>query len=347
MYPQNNNRQKHTYNSTILDFSSAIWHGAEIQLLSEHLSNNLEDFLRNYPESDASSLRTMIARRNGLDEEEIIITNGPTSAFYLIAQAFSKSKVLLPSPGLPEIEKSCTLYNCEIEKVNSHAPIDEWPLEGKDICFITTPNLPDGRIVSHNELQRLFKQYPKVLFVVNQSYASFTTTNKLKSADLKTYANVLMVWSFSQPYGIPGLRIGYITADKKIAQKIWRYFVPSTVTTAALEAAKYILIHPAQFTLPIRKWLRSAQELMSHLKQIDGLEIIFSETPFFLMRVKNGSSASLQQFLEEEKGIKVELGNRYMDISDEYIFIVARKEEENALLINAIEEYFSQNNPNS
>lgn len=322
----------------VVDFSSSVWFDAELTLLTEHLNQNMMALLKSYPESDATTLRMMLARRHNLEDNEIIPTNAPTAAFHLIAETFKGSRVLLPQPCLPQIENACKLYDCQITYVPVDTRMEEWPLEEIDLCFITTPNVPDGHILSHADLTRTLSSHPQVKFVINQSYASFTTTNQLKPEHVRSYPNSIMIWSFSQPYGIPGLRIGYITADAKLATQLWQYHVPSTLTCASLEAAKYILIHPAQFTLPIRKWLRQAQELMTKLRQIEGVELTPSDTTFFLMQVKGMKSLEeLQKALLEKYNIKVALGSEYCGLDSSYLCITARNEEENQLLISAME----------
>ncbi len=340
MTPQFPLKKQQVENETpILDFSSIIWYGAEIELLASHLKDRLAKLLKSYPEPDASTIRMMIARRQELHEDEIIVTNGPTAAFHLIARAFANSNVLIHTPTMKALDNACKIYGCKVNYVDDSSKIDEWPLEGVDICFITTPNPPDGRIISHADLIRTFKQYPKTMFVVNQSYASFSTTNKLRSQNINIYPNVVMIWSFSQPYGIPGLRIGYITAPRKYAQELWKVYTPSVVTSDALEAAKYILIHPAQFTLPIRKWLRNAQELIARLRQFDFIEVIPSDTTFFLIRLADGKAKALRTYLREEHNIAVGDSSTYLGMDDDYLSITARSEEDNEKLISAIQAW--------
>lgn len=321
--------------SQTLDFASITWHGAQMELLSSHLQENLTKLLKTYPEADGATIRKMIARRQELEDEEIIVSNGPIAAFHLIARAFAGRKVLIPLPCLKPLNDVCTLYDCQVNYV-SNMKMDEWPLEDAEICFVTTPNTPDGHILPHADLVRIFKQYPHVLFVLNQSYSTFSTTNKFKPGDIRHFPNVITIWSFSQPYGIPGLRIGYIAAPKPIAEKIWRVYTPMVITTAALEAAKYILIHPALFTLPVRKWLRATQELMSSLRQLDYLEVIPSDTTFFLIRAKEGKSKELYHYLRDTHHILLGDMDKFLGVDEGCLSITAREENDNQKLVAAI-----------
>ena len=64
-------------------------------------------------------------------------------------------------------------------------------------------------------------------------------------------------------------------------EEINKYIIPWSVNAIAIEASKYILIHPAQFTLPIRKWQRETAELIYQLNKLDGLEVQPTSTTFF------------------------------------------------------------------
>ncbi|MDO4721800.1 aminotransferase class I/II-fold pyridoxal phosphate-dependent enzyme [Porphyromonas circumdentaria] len=329
-------------NPAILNFSSTVWYGGDTQLLFEHLIQLLPESIQHYPEADGATLRKMIARRHELSENNIVITNGPVSAFYLIAQAFAGKKVLIPVPSFSEYEEAMRLYDFNIRLVSNLAPIEEWPLDEVDFCFLSTPNNPDGRIMSHAELIRLVSKHPKVNFIIDQAYANYTTTNLLKPGISKQYPNIITVWSFSHTYSIPGLRIGYIVANKNITEQLSKYLIPWSVNTLAIEAAKYILIHPAQFTLPIRKWQRATQELMSKLRTFDDLEVIPSETTFFLVRLKKGTAAQLRMYLLNTHNILIRDASGFHGLNESYVRITARDEEKNNILVGAIEQWLNE-----
>lgn len=329
-------------NRSLLNFSSTVWYGGDNQLLTEHLIQLLPESIQHYPEPDGATLRKMIARRHELSEQNIVITNGPTSAFYLIAQAFAGKKVLIPVPSFSDYEDAMCRYNFDIRLVSNLTPIEEWPLDEVDFCFLCTPNNPDGRIMSHSELIRLVSKHPNVNFIIDQAYANYTTTNLLKPGASKQYSNIITVWSFSHTYSIPGLRIGYIVANKSITEELSKYIIPWSVNTLAIEAAKYILIHPAQFTLPIRKWQRATQELISKLRAFDDLEVIPSETTFFLVRLKTGTAAQLRDYLLTNHNILVRDASNFHGLNESYIRITARDEETNNILVKAIEQWIAE-----
>ena len=80
------------------DFSSNVCKEALPEGLLEYLCQHLEA-LTHYPEPASESLRTLIARREGVTPASVLVTNGATEAIYLTAQAFPRgvSYVLQPT----------------------------------------------------------------------------------------------------------------------------------------------------------------------------------------------------------------------------------------------------------
>ena len=153
---------------------------------------------------------------------------------------------------------------------------------------------------------------------------------------MKSHPNIIFVSSFTQTYGLPGLRIGYVTADKKVIKEIQKVIDPWSVSTMAVEVAKYILIHPAQFTLPIRKWQRNALELETKLRQIDGIEVMPSDAPFFLVQIHCATAAELVNYLLEEHNIALYDATKLRGIKGEMVRITSRDATDNAKLVEAI-----------
>lgn len=328
--------------SKMIDFSSTVWYDQTYENLTEHLRGILTEGIQSYPERDNKTLRTMLAKRNDLHPDNIVVLNGRTGAFYRIAQAFSCSTaaIMIPSYGL--YEEATAIHGWKHKFLPNTLNTDEIDLEGCDFCWISSPNNPDGKYRSRVELLKLIAAYPNVRFVLDQSYFSFTTTPIINLNDVNNYPNIIIVRSFTHAYGLPGLRVGYIVANKEVAKTIGKFVEPWSVNTLAVEAVKYILIHPAQFTLPIRKWQRNTHELMNKLRVIDGLEVIHSDTPFFLVRLDNHKASTVVQRLRSEYCMEICDASCFRGLDDRYLRITARGEEQNNLLIEALHNILSE-----
>lgn len=332
------------YNTTtevISNFSSNVWHGANLDKLKEHLITQF-DKLACYPEPDAGSLKRLLARRFEIKEENVLITNGATAAIYLLAQVGRGSSSMIQIPAFSEYEDACRLYEHKISYFRTSEDLSNLNLEGQDYCWICNPNNPDGKLILRTELLKLIGENKKTTFIIDQSYAAFTTEELLKPSDLKNHKNLILIHSMSKAYKIPGLRVGYILGQPAIIKEVNKYVTPWSVNALAIEASKYILIHPAQFTLPIRKWQRETAEFIYQLNKMEGLEVIPTSTPFFLIRLKKGTASELKKYLLKHHGILVRDAANFRGLDERYLRLCAQTTQENLALADIIKEWLGK-----
>lgn len=327
-------------NEVKINFSSNVWHGANLDKLKEHLNEQFSKLTR-YPEPDAASLKRLLARRYEIKEENVVVTNGSITAFYLIAQAWKGAKSTIAVPSFAEYEDACRLHEHELTFFSTSDDLSELSLEGQDFCWICNPNNPDGKLLHRTEILRLLAANRNTKFIIDQAYVAFTTEDMLKPSDVKNNPNLILIQSISKAYNIPGLRIGYLVASPEITAMVNKYIIPWSINAIALEASKYILIHPAQFTLPIRKWQRETAELIYQLNKFDNLEVIPTSTTFFLVRLKKGTAAELKKYLWDNYGILIRDASNFRGLDETYIRLSTQTTAENQVLIDAIREWFS------
>lgn len=75
-----------------INFSSNVWHGADLRTLREHLNGKFCELTR-YPEPDASSLKRLLARCYEVEVDNLVVTNGSITAFYLLAQILERGEI--------------------------------------------------------------------------------------------------------------------------------------------------------------------------------------------------------------------------------------------------------------
>lgn len=322
-------------NEVKINFSSNVWHGAKLEKLKEHLNDQFEK-LTYYPEPDAASLKRLLARRYEMNENNILVTNGSVTAFYLLAQTWKDSKSIIAVPSFSEYEDACRLHGHELTFFSTTQDLSEVSFEGQDFCWICNPNNPDGRLIHRTELLRLLAENRQTTFVIDQAYVAFTTEDMLKPSDIKNNPNLILIQSISKAYNIPGLRIGYIVATPDKIAEINRYIIPWSVNALAIEASKYILIHPAQFTLPIRKWQRETSEFIYQLSKLDGLDVLPTSTTFFLVRLKKGKATDLKDYLLLNYGILIRDASNFRGLDETYIRLSTQTTSENMELVQAI-----------
>ena len=94
------------------NFSSNVWYGANVEELRAHLFREFTRLTR-YPEPDAASLKCVLADSCGISSENIVVTNGSITAFYLIAQAWAGATSTILVPSFVMIFRSLN-YRCPV-----------------------------------------------------------------------------------------------------------------------------------------------------------------------------------------------------------------------------------------
>lgn len=321
-----------------INFSSNVWHGARLEKLQAHLNARFDSITR-YPEPDAGSLKRLIARCFEIKEENLIVTNGSITAFYLIAQAWKGARSTILYPSFSEYEDACSLYDHRMTFYPTSADLSGLSLEGQAFCWICNPNNPDGKLLRRPELLTLITGNPDTTFIIDQAYVDFTTEELLKPSDIKRHKNLILIQSISKAYDIPGLRIGYLIASPERIKRITPYVIPWSVNALAIEAGRYILSHPARFPLPIDQWQRETVNLIRELNQLDGVEVLPTSTPFFLVRLKQGRASALKSYLLEQHGILIRDASNFRGLDETYFRLSTQTPAENALLVEAIKSW--------
>lgn len=323
------------------NFSSNVWYGANVEELKTYL---FQEFIRltRYPEPDAASLKQALADMYGISSENLLVTNGSITAFYLIAQAWAGASSMVLIPSFAEYEDACTLYNHRIRYVCNDIPLSEVPLSGQDLCWICNPNNPDGRLWSRSELLDWLRSYPKTCFVVDQAYAEFVEEKGLKATDVEDFPNLLLVRSISKVHKIPGVRIGYVLARRELIARLQRYLIPWSVNALAIEAGKYVLLHPEAFRMPLSRWRKDAETLQTALAHFSALEVLPSSTPFFLVRLKRGKAADLKRYLLDEHRLLIRDASNFRGLDEGYFRLSTQSSEVNNYLLQALKLWFER-----
>lgn len=323
------------------DFSNIQWQGAELEKLKGYLIEQI-DLISQYPEREAETLVRLLSRRLEISDKELIVTDGATGALHLVAGQFSGAVSLLLPPTNNEFYHALERTGHTIKVQEEVKELSKLSLEGIDVLWLSNPNSPDGRFFSRRSLLTLLRENPNLTVVLDLSLSNFVVEDNIRPMDIKKYPNLILVSSFSHAYNIPGLRVGYLVANaEKIASYRTKYY-PNGINTLALEACRYVLLHPAQFTIPVRKWLRDSLELADALDKLDGVSVLYGATPFFILRLEEAKASDLAQFLLDNYSIKVGTSDSDIDLKENEVRISGFASERiNELLVEAISEFLS------
>lgn len=318
------------------NFSSNVWHNADNSGLYNHLSDMLPT-TRRYPEMEAESLKTSLANTHTLKPAQLSIGNGSIEIIYRIAQAHRGKKSLIVSPTFSEYSKACTINEHEIRlcnRENLHTKLNDFQ---PDLVWLCNPNNPDGFCFEVKDLQTYFNQYPKITFIIDQSFIDFTLQPTLGATSIFEFPNLILIYSLTKRYNIPGLRVGYVISSESTIKQLDRYKIPWSVNTLAIEAGKYIL-NQKDNSFNLKAWLTETNRFQTEINKVGIFEAIPTQTPFFLVKLLKGKADDLKKFLLPQ-GLLIRDASNFNYEKDELIRLNTLTASENNLLIEKLIEW--------
>ncbi len=313
------------------NFSSNVFYGANLLGLQAHLCEKL-DAINNYPEPEPYTLETELTGFHGLPGDTVCVTNGATEAIYLIAQAFRGAKSAILVPTFSEYADACRMHG---HRVTSIYRIDELPGTA-DVVWICNPNNPTGTVFEKDTLVKLIDSHPQVYFVIDMAYSAFTRKDLLTVGEAVQYPNVILLHSMTKKYAIPGLRLGYITADSAVLKQVRVQRMPWSVNQLAIEAGHYILKCKVPFSISMDEYLDEAQRLRDMLIKTKIIEVWPTGTHYMLARLRVGNAAALKEFLANTYGILIRDASNFDGLGEDYFRVAAQTAKENIRLVECI-----------
>ena len=315
------------------NFSSNILNGKDHSQLKAFLKSRL-DVISNYPEPAPYSVEGMLAARLGVAPENVMVTNGAVDAIYTVANVYAGARSAVLQPTFAEYADACIAAGHDVA---AFCCIDELP-ENTDLVWICNPNNPTGKVIDCGHLLNVIDRYPGVLFIIDQAYHRYTTRPVLSASDAVSRDNLVLIYSLTKDYFVPGLRLGYAVAGRDVTGMLGKRRIPWSVSALAIEAARFLLANDAAYIFDPAPLVDESRRVARELEAM-GIDCIPGETNFILCRLPNRSAAQLKEYLVENHGILIRDASNFAGLTDRYFRIAAQRPNENDLLIKAIEEW--------
>ncbi len=316
------------YDDIRLNFSSNIYQGTDLSELEAYLSGRLSS-VRNYPSPTAVELEERIARHYGLNEDEVMVTSGATDAIYLIAQTFrNEGSYTVIHPTFSEYADACRMYGYE-EKVDGA------------LCWLCNPNNPTGELTDSSKLVKLAVNHKWL--VVDQSYENYTLQRLMSPSTALCFHNVIQIRSLTKMFGVPGLRIGFITAPADVIVLFRRNYRPWAVASLAIDAGCWLFDHDFRLIPDLKAYMAEARRLYEMLNGVEGLSVSPTSTNFMLGALLNGSAAELKEYLAIEHGMLIRDATNFEGLTPHHFRVAAQTPEADDALVEAIREFLKTN----
>ncbi|KAG2253961.1 hypothetical protein Bca52824_084097 [Brassica carinata] len=251
-----------------------------------------------YPDPQSRRLRDALAQDSGLESEYILVGCGADELIDLIMRC-----VLDPGEKIIDCPPTFSMYvfdaavngagvikvprnNDFTLNVDRIAEVVE--LEKPKCIFLTSPNNPDGSIISEEDLLKILDM--PILVVLDEAYIEFSGVESRMNW-VKKYENLIVLRTFSKRAGLAGLRVGYGAFPLSIIEYMWRAKQPYNVSVAG-EVAALAALSNGKYLEDVRDALvRERERLFKLLKEVPFLNPYPSHSNFVLCEVASGMDA--------------------------------------------------------
>lgn len=214
---------------------------------SPRVKNAIANLLRSnniqlYPEY--GKLEKKLAQYVGADTNQIMTTNGADQAIDLIFRAFTSTDdtVIIPTPSFTMFYQSAQIAGNKIlrplyRKENLSFPLEEvlGMIKSIKLIVICNPNNPTGTVVSLSDIEKIANEASSAIILIDEAYFEFSKITAIPL--IKKYPNIIVVRTFSKAFGLPSLRIGYITASEMYINGLLKVRGPYDINMIAYTAA--------------------------------------------------------------------------------------------------------------
>jgi len=261
-------------------------------------------FLGIYPHTLTFQIKEKIAFQENLTSSNVLIGNGAEQVLELIMKTFINKgyHVVSHYPTYIMYDKIAEIYNTKIEyiesvsekfNINTNEIIKKIHEKSRSLLIICQPNNPTGTVISDKDLINILNNCRDSIVLIDQAYAAY---HKSYSLLTKQYENLIVVNSFSKTYGVPGIRLGYLCANKVIVDEVDLNTLPTHVNAISINLAIKLLKNSRNTFKMIERLKKYTKIIMKELSKIPFIKVYPSVTNFFLIKVTT-SEIDLETFL--------------------------------------------------
>lgn len=217
-----------------------------------YLQNHLPD-LELYPDGHASKLRTTLANKLNVSEDELLFGSGSEEIIQIICRAFVETgkNTVMAANSFPQYKHNTLVEGGTVKEVPvrqngkhdleaMHEAIDENTV----VVWICAPDNPTGTLITEEEFLGFMDKCPEdVLVVLDEAYREYVQPDQVLNSFsyIQSYNNLISLRTFSKIYGLAGLRVGYAVGNPETINYLNVVRGPFNTTSIAQEAATVAL----------------------------------------------------------------------------------------------------------
>lgn len=297
--------------------------------------------LKKYPSANAVPLVNAIAKREGLQPENVFAGNGTDDVLSLCFRAFfnSDKPIIFPDITYSFNTVWCDILNIPYETI----PVDEdFNIDPADYArpnggvVIANPNAPTSIGRGLDFIREILDNNSDSVVIVDEAYVDFGGTTAVPL--LKEYDNLVITRTFSKSRSMAGMRLGWAMGGREVISAIYaaKDSMNSYPVDSIAQAAGVAAIEDEEyFRATLKRVIATRGRLTAELRGM-GFTLPDSQTNFVFASHPRYSAKEIFEFLKT-RDIYVRWFNKPR--IDNYLRITVGTDEETDALIKSLNEF--------
>ncbi len=179
--------------------------------------------LQLYSDPECRQLVEVASKRFGINQNQIIFTNGSDDALNFAFMAFcdERTPAVFPDVTYGFYPVFAQLNNIKYKEIplNNDFTINVSDYKSANATiFIANPNAPTGIALSLSQIEEIVKSNPENVVVIDEAYVDFGAESAITL--IKKYDNLLVTQTFSKSRSLAGGRLGFAIGSSDLIQDL-------------------------------------------------------------------------------------------------------------------------------
>ena len=303
------------------------------------------DSLRLYPDPNSQVLVDALAKRYGLQSDQVFLGVGSDDVLAIAFMTFfnSDKPILFPDITYSFYDVWAELFRIPYERPALNDRFDLIPedyYKENGGVVIANPNAPTGVLQSMDFLRDVIEHNRDVVVIIDEAYADFSGSSALELT--KEYDNVLIVQTYSKSRSLAGMRIGYAMGNPELirAMNDVRYSYNSyPMTRLSVALGKAALEDETYFRETVAKVVETREWTKEELRRL-GFSFRDSQTNFIFAAHESVPAQTMFDALREKHIFVRHFGQKRIE---NYLRISIGTQAEMERFIRETEQILAQN----
>jgi histidinol-phosphate aminotransferase len=250
-----------------------------------------------YPDPTATELREALAKRCGVQTDEVLVGVGSDELIALLLTAFCYTKDLAKPPTVMTLSPTFVMYRMSAKARGYRVvevPLDnEWDLPDQkliyalqaappQLLFIASPNNPTGNVMSRDRLERVLEAAPNCACVVDEAYIDYASHTQMELR--KRFPNLLVLRTLSK-IGFASLRVGWLIGPRALIHELDKIRPPYNIAGINQMLAKSaVTTLSSAVSEVVHSVVAERDRLAGEIARIDGYTVSPSDANFLWVR---------------------------------------------------------------